>query len=285
MLLAASVSTDVMRFDRGATGFLDLLTNMNREQLATFQPFLTPAGEKVQLLFASILETAKFATASEITVRENERLIKLGRGNLSTPLDASATTLNQQAIRDAERALRFVQDLDQEVRQSSPRAAADFRILPGKEGGATLPSQPEVRGVRELRDVHRLPDFPHALSDAKEAFLSSALQLNWTNNGEFTEVLEVWDKTVDLGFREGVAGILTSMADSLKQFAARRNTEERGTSPASPLEWWKIALIALYIGAAVFSVFACFAWSACTWVWSAISATAPWLYKIIELGC
>lgn len=285
MLQAASLSTDVMRFDRGVTGFLDLQTNLNREQLEIFQPFLTPAGEKVQLLFASILELAKFATASEISVRENERLMKLGRANLSQPLDASASTLNQQAIRYAERALRFVQDLDEEVRQPSPRAAATFHILPEREGGATTPSPSEVRGVRELRDVHRLPDFPQALSDAKDAFLSSALQLNWTNNGEFTEVLEVWDKTTDLAFKEGVGGIFSSMAESLKQFAARRNTAERGTSPASPLEWWKITLIALYIGAAVFSVFACFAWSACTWVWSAISATAPWLYKIIELGC
>jgi len=43
-------------------------------------------------------------------------------------------------------------------------------------------------------------------------------------NGEFTESLEVWDKTVDLGFREGVTGILTLVVTCNMAMQATRGT-------------------------------------------------------------
>jgi hypothetical protein len=242
-------------------------------------------GEKAQLMFANLLETAKFSTASEITVRQNERLIMLGRGNVTNAFDSSASVLNDQAIRHANRALKFVNDLREDLGSAPTGAVTRYRMLPEKESVETVPVQREVRGIFELRDVTKLPEFSDSLADAKEAFLTTALQLNFTNNREFVEILEIWDKTMALAHKEGTAGVLGAMAESLEQFVSRRNTEERGTSPASPLAWWKYIIIALYVGASVFAVIACFWWSACTWVWPAISATAPWIFKIVEMGC
>jgi hypothetical protein len=276
---------DVLRFDRSATGYLDLFGLMNQDQASVFQPILTSVGEKAQLMFANLLETAKFSTASEITVRQNERLIMLGRGNVTNAFDSSASVLNDQAIRHANRALKFVNDLREDLGSAPTGAVTRYRMLPEKESVETVPVQREVRGIFELRDVTKLPEFSDSLADAKEAFLTTALQLNFTNNREFVEILEIWDKTMALAHKEGTAGVLGAMAESLEQFVSRRNTEERGTSPASPLAWWKYIIIALYVGASVFAVIACFWWSACTWVWPAISATAPWIFKIVEMGC
>jgi len=97
--------------------------------------------------------------------------------------------------------------------------------------------------------------------------------------------LEIWDQTMALAQKEGVAGLLGAMAGSLEEFVSRRQTEERGTSPASPLPWWKYVVIAWYASSAVFAVIACFIWSGCSWVWDAIAKTAPWIFKIVEMGC
>lgn len=281
-----TTSTDIfVRFDKGTTGFLDLFTQINQHQVAIFQPLLAPAGEQAKLLIANILDLAKFSTATEIKVRENERLMKLGRANLTKAFDPSAALLNQQAIRSAGRALKFVNQMRDELRQGPSPAGEQYRILPEKVSDTSAAVGNPPRGISELRAIHNAPEFPAVLTDVKDAFLNSALQLNFTNNGEFVEVLEIWDTTMARAAKEGVAGVLSSMAELLEQFIARRNSEERGTSPASPLAWWKYVVIGLYIGTAAFAVFACFWWSACTWVWPAIAATAPWIFKIIEMGC
>jgi hypothetical protein len=277
-------TSDTLRFDRGATGSLDLFTLMNHDQVRAFQPIWTPLGEKAQLMFVNFLEAAKFATASEITVRQNERLIKLQRSTQTSTFDSSASVLNDQAIRHASRALKFANELRDELRPPAAAGHPSFRMLP-EESVEPAAIRKESPGLLQLRDVNRVPEFSDALADAKEAFLINALQLNFTNNTEFVEVLEMWDKTTALAHKEGVAGVLGGMAESLEQFVSRRQTEERGTSPASPLPWWKYVLIAWYISSAVFAVIACFWWSGCTWVWPAIAATAPWIYKVIETGC
>jgi hypothetical protein len=280
---ATSSTEDLIRFDKGATGYLELFTRMNEEQLRVFQPILNPAGEKAQLMFANILEAAKFSTASEITVRQNERLMKLKRGNVPAAFDSTAAGFNQQAIRHAGRALRFVKELRAELQTTPSTTTPSFRMLP--EGESAQLGSPRGPGIQALREAAKAPEFSEALADAKEAFLQNALQLNFTNNSDFVEVLEIWDETMDLAHKEGVSGVLGRVSDDLEKFVSRRNSEERGTSPASPLEWWKYVMIAVYIGAAVFGVVACFWWSACTWVWPAISATAPWIFKIVEMGC
>ncbi len=284
MATAYALTTDnLVRFDKGVTGYLELQTTLNQEQMAVFHPLLAPAGEQMELLFANILELGKFATACEIKVRENERLMKLGRLNVPQPFDNAAASLNQQAVRFATRALNITRQAKTSLAEAAPARDAGYRILP-KETAESGALQKEIPLLR-LGDVHRATDFASALTDAKEAFLYSALQLNFTNNGEFTELLGIWDKTMEVASNQGVPGLLNSMEESLGQFAARRMTDERGTSPASPLPWWKYVVIGLYIGATAFAVFACFYWSNCTWVWQAIEKTAPWLFKIIENGC
>jgi hypothetical protein len=278
-------ANDIIRFDRGTTGFLDLFTLINEDQARTFQPILAPAGEKAQLMFVNILEAAKFATASEITVRRNERLIRVGRGNLMTAFDWEASVLNHQAIRHASRALKYVNDLREELHSGLAGTRTPYRMLPEKESAEPLTLRNEASAALKLRDVTRLPEFSDALADAKEAFLTNALQLNFTNNGDFVEVLEIWDQTMARTQKEGVAGLLGDMVETLEQFISRRQTEERGTSPASPLPWWKYVVIAWYASSVVFAVVACFIWSGCSWVWNAIATTAPWIFKIVEMGC
>jgi len=264
---------------------MELFTLLNSDQLNLFEPILRSAGDKARLMFSNVLEIGRFATASEITVRQNERLMKLGRDNITNAFDPSAAVLNNQAIRCATRALKFVNELRDDLRSPSETAGAEFRILSQKIAQERAGPQNEPSPLSGLRDVNRLPDFVNSLADAKEAFLRGVLELNFTNNDDFTEVLEIWDKTMTLAHKDGVAGVLGGMASSLEQFISRRNTEERGTSPASPLAWWKYVVIALYIGSAAFLVFACFYWGGCTWVWPAIAASAPWIFKIIDMGC
>jgi len=55
---------------------------------------------------------------------------------------------------------------------------------------------------------------------------------------------------------------------------ARRGVDSIVSKPCTIAE--------LHLGVASF---ACFWWIACTWGWPAISATAPWIFKIIEMGC
>jgi len=286
MAVAYAFTTDeFVRFDRGASGYLDMQAMLNQDQLAVFRPLLAPAGEQMELLLASILELSKFATACEIKVRENERLVKLGRLNETQAFDAVAASFNQQAIRYARRGLNITRQVKRGLDELETAASSSYHILPKEAAPLGRDILQKDNPISRLREVHINPDFASALTDAKEAFLYNALRLNFTNNVEFVEILEIWDKSMDLAAKEGVRGLLNSMEESLDQFVARRMTDERGTSPASPLEWWKYVVIALYVGAAVFAVIACFWWSACTWVWPAISATAPWIFKIVEMGC
>lgn len=258
-----STISNLVRFDRGVLGYLDLQTAMNEAVIATFQPALSPAGDRSALLLANILELAKLTTAAEIRVRENERLITLNRTSGETAFDECAKALNDHAIRYAERTLLLIANLKADLRRT----------------------QKTVQGVAELRTVHKNKDFSEALTEAKQVFLTNATQLNFTNNAEFAEIVELWDQTMEHASSHGLAGVFSKMSDALEEFVKRRCTAERGTSPASPLPWWKYVVIGLYIGAAAFAVFACFYWGGCTWVWPAISATAPWIFKIVEMGC
>lgn len=276
---------NLIRFYGGADSYLESQSILNQEQIAVFHPLLAPAGYQMELLFANILDVAKFATACEIKVRQNERLLKLGRLKDSQAFDSVAASFNEQAVRFAGRALHLVRQAKTSMANAPVSILPNYYILPKGPGAADQRTLQQETPLSKLSDVQKSADFPAALKDAKEAFLYNALQFNFTNNEDFTELLQIWDKTMDIASNQGVLGLFNSMEDSLNQFVSRRMTEERGTSPASPLPWWKYVVIGLYIGAAAFAVFACFFWGACTWVWGAISATAPFLFGIIDRGC
>lgn len=123
-----------------------------------------------------------------------------------------------------------------------------------------------------------------ALADSNEAVIQG---LNKFNIGpeEFREVVSIWNKASDTLVEGGGEALYTFVEENLDTFVIHRGRPGRGTEPHSPLPWWKYVIVATYIGVAVFAVAACFMWSACTWVWIAIFATAPWTFQIIDRGC
>lgn len=253
MTFAYAISArEAIRYHKGVPGFLEFQALMNQDVLNTLSPLLEPLGRGATLFLANALEMARYATASEIKVRENERLIKLQRRKLSSSFDSEAAELNQYAVHASVRALDALRTIEIDKKLAN------------------------VGGEKALQTT---------LTDAKERFISTLLEFNITNNPDFFEVVEIWDQAVKTFKKGGLTALSAHMQTQLKEFAGRRLTDERGTSPASHLPWWKYVLVAVIIGAAIFAVIACFVWSACAWAMPAVSAAAPWVFGIIDRGC
>lgn len=253
MTFAYAISAhEAIRYHKGVPGFLEFQALMNQDVLTTFGPLLEPLGKGATLFLANTLEMARYATASEIKVRENERLIKLQRRKLSSSFDSEAAELNQYAVHASVRALDALSNIE-----------IDERLV-------------KVGSEKAMQTT---------FADARERFISALLEFNITNNPDFFEVVEIWEHAVKTFKKGGLAALRGHMQTQLREFAERRLTDERGTSPASPLPWWKYVLIAALIGAAIFAVVACFIWFGCSWAMSAVSAAAPWVFGIIDRGC
>jgi hypothetical protein len=230
-----------------------LQDRLNREQREIFSEIFRPSRSNIDLAFANVLEAGKFATATEVKVRENARLAAVERFPAGQEFSGSAQQFNFQAIASARRAIGVLREAREQV-------------------------------LSELGEAHARDAFRASLSDSREALVQALSKFN-VDPEDFREVLGIWDETSRVASERGAEGLHERIVRNLETFIEQRKRPNRGNQPHSPLPWWKYVLIAVYIGAAVFAVVACFVWSACTWVWSAISATAPWLFKIIEMGC
>jgi hypothetical protein len=236
----------MIAWERGPTGYLSYQNRMDRVVIDELRPILDRSESELELAFVNIFAAAKFAVASELETREHERTDLLSGRARETSFFGSAVTFNSQASKAAERARRLV------------------RELPDSVNGLEFPGD----------DV---------MSDARDAFFQSMIEFN-VLPVEFEELLTIWDQVAEQA-REGSRGILAQLDENLETFVRLRAQPDRGNSAHSPLPWWKYVVIALVIGAAVFAVIACFWWTACTWVWPAISAVAPWIFGMIDRGC
>ena len=243
---------ELLRFHKGVPAFLDFQVRMNQDAFSALSPLLEPLGKNAQLLLQNVLEIGRSATACEIRVRENERLQLVTKAKLPATLDAYAQELNRHAVKSATRAVNTVRTLDfpDQFAQSFDKAE-----------------------IKEL------------LSSAREQMVRSLSEFNFTNTGDFEETIEIWDQVALLAQTSGPAGLVKHLEGQLNEFAERRMTEERGTSPASPLPWWKYVVIGLLIAVSIFAVVACFVWFRCTYLSDAISGAAPWLFGVIDRGC
>lgn len=238
----------VIDWQTGVRGYLDYQDEANKQLLQNFDPILQPSESNFDAAFYSVMEAAKFAVASELKVRENRRLAILGRPGVGIDYHGTAVEFNSQAIKSANRARRMIEDLP-------PR----------------------------LRELNLGDAGPAALDDARTALTQSLVKFNVMED-DFRECLQIWDEVADQG-RVGAGAVLDQMASNLQRFTELRSQTDRGTSPHSPLPWWKYVVIAIVLGAAIFGIIACFWWSACTWIWPAISAVAPWVFGMIDRGC
>lgn len=214
----------------------------------------------MNLFFANVLEAAKFATASEVAVRENERMSVAGTSKARIAFSGNARVFNRQSTRAAAKALRILRKASKAL------------------------DNPEAPLAR-LKGFHREQDAREVLAEAKEAFVHGLSEYDFRKTSEFSEVLAIWEEVLGVLSKEGVRGLFSRMEKDLQKFVDLRGQADRGNKLHSPLPWWKYVIIAAYIGAAAFAVFACFYWGACTWVWGAISATSPWLKNMIDWGC
>lgn len=246
----------VRRSHTGVRGFLDFQDASNADLRAAFAPMLQPAGHDLELFFVNVLEAGKFAVGAELKVRESQRLGAVGRLQ-GEEMAGPDVPYNAEAVSSARRALLVLR-----------RAEGSFGEVP----------------LAELRQVHREPGALRAVDEGKESLVQHLVKFN-IGNEDFQEVLDIWDENTKVASDRGAEGLLRSLDEQLERFIELRGEDDRGTRPHSPLPWWKYVVIATVIGAAVFGVFACFFWGACTWVWSAIAAVAPWVFGMIDRGC
>jgi|ERR1043165_299842 hypothetical protein len=244
----------ITRLQKGVRGYLDYQDLSNKHQYETFAEIFRPANSDLELFFANVLEAAKFATATEIKIRESQRLQTLGRAAAGSEYSIDAQEYNRQAIKTANRARTILK-----------RSRENWNKL----------NPPERVGR---------PEFQSTLADARESLAQNLVKFNLSVR-EFEEVLSIWEEVAATATDKNQDRLFDYLDSSLEKFTALRSEADRGTSSHSPLPWWKYVIIAVYIGAAIFAVIACFWWFACTWVWPAISATAPWIFGIIDRGC
>ena len=244
----------VLRLQTGVRGYLDYQDLLNKQQYSTFGEIYRPANADLELLLANVLEAAKFATATEIKVRETQRLIAIGKSAAGTEYSTDAQEYNRQAMKMANRARTILNRAREKWSKALP--------------------------LEELDQA----GFLSTLTDAKESLTRSLVKFNLSVK-EFEEVLAIWDEVAATTSGKSQDKLFEYLDRNLERFVALRGEADRGTAAHSPLPWWKYVIIAVYIGAAIFAVVACFYWFACTWVWPAISATAPWIFGIIDRGC
>jgi len=247
----------VIRSHTGVRGYLDFQDAMNARVREGFKPLMAPAENNLDAFLAALLDAGKFGVAAELTVRESDRLVSLGRAPEEQRLSGPNVPHNAQAIRFAERATSLL-----------------------KRTQESLDDAP----LNHLRDVHQDRELPQAFDEAREALAQHLVKYN-IKTEDLGEVFQMWDENVRVATESGVRGLLDGIAENLRQFIEVRREDDRGTRPHSPLPWWKYVIIAAIIGAAIFAIIACFVWSACVWVWPAVAIAAPWVFGIIDRGC
>lgn len=254
------LSDSVPRFQRGVRGYIEYQDIVNMHQYALFHQILEPTKTNLNLFMMGILDAAKFAVATEIKIRENERYSAIGKHMQGRSYSEAAQSYNRRALRAASSALRIIGD--------------------ASEAQETLPAS-----LAKMENAHREPEVKDLLLEAREFFVEGLAKFNFRTSEEFKEIVTIWDEATDVASTKGARGLLDHIKDNLEHFVKLRKQEDRGTKPHSPLPWWKWLIIAAYAGASVFSVIACFVWSACTWVWAAIGATWPIIKYMIDSGC
>jgi len=269
MTLILAQSTDFSSLDldafwhKGVTGYLDYQERLNRGHYAIIAELFKPTETRMELCYLNILEAAELATATEIKVRENQRLTAIGQLAARTEYSGVAMAYNDRAVKAANRALSLLNEVSDRL------------------GDIDSP-------LGRLRDVHLQPEFKTTLEDTKEIFSLGLSEFNFGAE-DFREVLSIWDEAASRLSNGGVESVLGYVREQLDTFTRLRQQADRGTAPHSPLPWWKYVIIAALIGAAIFAVVACFVWFACSWVAAAISAAGPalaaWVFGIIDRGC
>ncbi|GLZ77070.1 hypothetical protein Afil01_18770 [Actinorhabdospora filicis] len=237
----------LLALQTGVRGYLSYQDGMNRRMAEEFAPILKPTESQAGLLLVNLMNAGKFAVACELKVRENERDTIYTGGSRDDEYAGTAVEFNEQCVRSLERA-RYI-----------------LRGLP-----------------KALQELPRPDD--EVIADGRTAMFRTLAKFN-IMPPEFAEVIKIWEETVAPARRGGVPAIFATLDQNLETLIGLRTRADRGNEAHSPLPWWKYVLIAVIIGAALFAIFACFYWGACTWVWPALALVAPWVFGIIDRGC
>jgi hypothetical protein len=250
----------ILAAHRGVRGWLDVQDKLQSRAHAQFTQILAPTETQLDLAFANALEAGKFATATEIKVREDHRQALLGGADRPARLSRGAARFNEQGIRSAQRALKIV--------------------------GATIDRlDDENSQVSRLRRVHEDPEVRAAIDEGRESFLMTFVKFNGLAPEDFDEVQKIWDEVIPIATDSGVSGLLEYTQSNIQQFIEVRGEDDRGNRPHSPLAWWKWVLIAWLVSSSIFAIIACFVWSGCSWVWGALGVVAGVIWQIIDRGC
>lgn len=244
---------------RGVRGYLDYQDAMNSRAIGVISEVAKPVTPDLYLLSASILEAGKWATATEIKVRENERKVRIGAVTHGAEFSGTAQVFNSHAI------------------QSAKGGLAHARMVSRRFDQAKGP-------MAQIRDVHNRDEMKESLAEAREVLIGSALYSNISAD-EFEELLNTWDKQVNIFSKEGIGGTTREIKQHLERFIEDRNKTDRGTSPGSPWPKWKedwtLALLGLCIGLIV----TCLLVVNCTWVLALTAAILAVLLGILLFGC
>jgi hypothetical protein len=250
----------ILSAQRGVRGWLDTQDKLHSRLQPQIVQMVAPTETQFDLAFSSALEAGKFATATEIKVREEHRQSLLAGTDPRERLSPSGAKFNEQAIRAAQRSLKIVRAVGERLDETgSP--------------------------VSQLLRVHEDPEAKVAIEDGRAAFFQALVKFNGLPPEEFEEIQQIWAEVVPIATEQGVAGLLDYTQKNIEQFIEYRGSDDRGNRPHSPLPWWKWLLIAWLASSAVFCIIACFVWSGCSWVWGALGFMAGIVWQIIDRGC
>lgn len=242
------------RCSKGARGFEDGQGMANDTLMGRVEKIYSKSESRFELVYQGVLDMGLSAGATEIQVRENEKLAAIGEFSGTDPYSGLAVNFNERSIKAAQRARAVLA----EVRQ---RSDAESTAIRDAFADGTVSSL--YRSARS--DIaHRLAEYT-------------------MKTVEYQEVLEVWDE-ID-GLTSNVDDLYEYLDNGLGQFIEARQQPARGTQPHSPLPWWKWFLIALVLCSTAAAIAACVIYFACGATGALIAAAAFAIFLIVAWAC
>lgn len=138
-----------------------------------------------------------------------------------------------------------------------------------------LRKENELVSTREMRKI---------LTDYSLMFRNEVLEMDLTK--EESEI--IWKKYLEIRKvvnSRGVKWLLDYSIAQLEKLIEYRADLVKGRKHASPLPWWKIAVIAVSLAVSISAVVYCYKKHDCRWVWNMVKAIGGALWEMLKSGC